>query len=88
VPRRVMDGERHLVAMGAHEDELNEGRQEGDDDEMQNRAGHGEPPQACAARHADRRGLPDGGRSREATNRAVTGQDDACAQETDAGDDL
>ena len=74
-----MDGERYLVAMGAHEDELNEGRQEGDDDEMQNRAGHGEPPQARPTRHADCRGLPDGGRSREASNCAVTGEDDARA---------
>ena len=84
MPRRVMDGERDLVAMGAHEDELNEGRQERDDDEMQNRAGHGKPPQARSTRHANRRGFPDGGGRREASNRAVTGEDDARAEEADA----
>ena len=88
MPGRVMDGERHLVAMRAHEDELNEGGQEGDDDEVEDRSGQGEPPQASATCHADRRGLPDGGRSREASNRAVTGEDDARAQEADARDDL
>jgi len=88
VPGGVVDAQRHLVSVGAHEDELDERRQQGDDDEVEGGAGDGEPPQSGPARHADRRGFPDGGGGREASDRAVSGQDDAGSEEADAGDDL
>ena len=88
MPGRVVDAQRHLVPVGAHEDELDERRQQGDDDEVEGGAGDGEPPQSGPARHADRRGFPDGGGGREASDRAVSGQDDAGSEEADAGDDL
>ena len=84
----VVDRQSGLVSVRAHQNELDERGQQGDDDEMQDGAGHGEPPQARAACHADRGGLPDRGRSRQASDRAVPGEDDARAQEADARHDL
>ena len=37
MPGRVVDAQRHLVPVGAHEDELDERRQQGDDDEVEGR---------------------------------------------------
>lgn len=57
----VVDAERDLVPVGAHEDELDERGQQRNDDEVQGSARKGEPPQASAAGHTDRRSFPDGG---------------------------
>ena len=88
MPGRVVDGERDLVSVGAHEDELDEWGQQGDDDEVQDGSGEGEPPQASAAGHADGGGFPDRRGGREASNRAVTCEDDAGAEEADARHNL
>ena len=86
--RGVVDRQSDLVSVSAHQNELDERGQQGDDDEMQNGAGQGEPPQARSACHADCGGLPDGGRGREAPDSSVSGEDDARAQEADARHDL
>ena len=83
-----MDGERDLVPVGAHEDELDEWGQQGDDDEVQDGSGEGEPPQASTAGHADSGSLPDRRGGCETSDRPVPGEDDASAEEADARHDL
>ena len=85
---RVVDGERDLVPVGAHEDELDERGQQGDDDEVQDGSREGKPPQSGTAGHADSGGLPDRRSGREASDCPVPGEDDARAEEADARHDL
>ena len=88
LPAFVNDFEDYGVARTLGADASSQGCEGEDDDEVHDGDGDAGQPQSSTAGHADSRGFPDGGGGGEASDGSAAGQDDARAEEANAGHDL